>query len=214
MPELALWNNSVSNLRKPCGRRSFITRWSRLRRHARRTKTPSDGQSHSHFGHGIRPKAKERNVDGEASVHSLSLSPVSHSQKADQPLSNSFFPKKKKIFFCWYGFEFKRSRAVKPRGRQKAKLFFFRRNPVKSDDNQKQNFYVHHSTDPQSDVARALGWAAIYVQDFDAPCVLQFAWISALCCALHRSTSQVIHRSGSFLKIIFIFFSFLRQAEK
>ena len=124
MPELALWNNSVSNLRKPCGRRSFITRWSRLRRHARRTKTPSDGQSHSHFGHGIRPKAKERNVDGEASVHSLSLSPVSHSQKADQPLSNSFFPKKKKIFFCWYGFEFKRSRAVKPRGRQKAKLFF------------------------------------------------------------------------------------------
>ena len=62
------------------------------------------------------------------------------------------------------------------------------------------NFYVHHSTDPQSDVARALGWAAIYVQDFDAPCVLQFAWISALCCALHRSTSQVIHRSGSFIK--------------
>ena len=41
-------------------------------------------------------------------------------------------------------------------------------------------------------------WAAIYVQDFDAPCVLQFAWISALCCALHRSTSQVIHRSGSY----------------
>merc|ERR1711911_357368 len=101
---------------------------SQLRRHARRTKTPSDGQSHSHFDHGIRPKAKkkESNVDGEASVHSLSLSrsPVSHSQKADQPLSNSFFPKKKKIFFCWYGFEFKRSRALKPRGRQKAKLFF------------------------------------------------------------------------------------------
>lgn len=55
-----------------------------------------------------------------------------------------------------------------------------------------------HSTDPQSDVARARSWAAIYVQDFDAPCVLQFAWISALCCALHRSTSQVIHRSGSY----------------
>ena len=55
------------------------------------------------------------------------------------------------------------------------------------------------STDPQSDVARARSWAAIYVQDFDAPCVLQFAWISALCCALHRSTSLVIHRSGSYL---------------
>ena len=128
MPELALWNNSVSNLRKPCGRRSFITRWSRLRRHARRTKTPSDGQSHSHFDHGIRPKARKKKR-GTSTVKplctlSLSLSPVSHSQKADQPLSNSFFPKKKKIFFCWYGFEFKRSRAVKPRGRQKAKLFF------------------------------------------------------------------------------------------
>ena len=57
---------------------------------------------------------------------------------------------------------------------------------------------VQHSTDPQSDVARARSWAAIYVQDFDAPCVLQFAWISALCCALHRSTSLVIHRSGSY----------------
>lgn len=48
-------------------------------------------------------------------------------------------------------------------------------------------------------MARARSWAAIYVQDFDAPCVLQFAWISALCCALHRSTSLVIHRSGSYL---------------
>lgn len=47
-------------------------------------------------------------------------------------------------------------------------------------------------------MARARSWAAIYVQDFDAPCVLQFAWISALCCALHRSTSLVIHRSGSY----------------
>lgn len=60
------------------------------------------------------------------------------------------------------------------------------------------SLFVHHSTDPQSDVARARSWAAIYVQDFDAPCVLQFAWISALCCALHRSTSLVIHRSGSY----------------
>lgn len=59
-------------------------------------------------------------------------------------------------------------------------------------------FIRSSSTDPQSDVARARSWAAICVQDFDAPCVLQFAWISALCCALHRSTSQVIHRSGSY----------------
>lgn len=64
----------------------------------------------------------------------------------------------------------------------------------------KKSLFVHHSTDPQSDVARARSWAAIYVQDFDAPCVLQFAWISALCCALHRSTSLVIHRSGSYIK--------------
>ncbi len=41
------------------------------------------------------------------------------------------------------------------------------------------------------------GWAAIYVQDIDAPCVLRFAWIHALCCALHRSTSRVIHRPRS-----------------
>lgn len=61
------------------------------------------------------------------------------------------------------------------------------------------------STDPQSDVARARSWAAIYVQDFDAPCVLQFAWFSALCCALHRSTSQVIHRSGSYIHLFCAF---------
>jgi hypothetical protein len=66
------------------------------------------------------------------------------------------------------------------------------------------NAYRSLSTDPQSDVARARSWAAIYVQDFDAPCVLQFAWISALCCALHRSTSQVIHRSGSYISFVLI----------
>lgn len=80
--------------------------------------------------------------------------------------------------------QFKASRAMKPRGTQKSRTIKFSS--------------VHHSTDPQSDVARARSWAAIYVQDFDAPCVLQFAWISALCCALHRSTSLVIHRSGSY----------------
>ena len=72
---------------------------------------------------------------------------------------------------------------------------------------QDKTAFVHQSTDPQSDVARARSWAAIYVQDFDAPCVLQFAWISALCCALHRSTSQVIHRSGSYIMTqLYLFF--------
>lgn len=67
------------------------------------------------------------------------------------------------------------------------------------DGKPRHNSCVHISTDPQSDVARARSWAAICVQDFDAPCVLQFAWVNALCCALHRSTSQVIHRSGSYI---------------
>ena len=116
-----------------------------------------------------------------------------------------FFRRKRKFSFVGTGLNLS-DRGRWSRAAARKQSCFLRRNPVKSDDNQKQNFYVHHSTDPQSDVARALGWAAIYVQDFDAPCVLQFAWISALCCALHRSTSQVIHRSGSFLKIIFIFF--------
>jgi len=73
--------------------------------------------------------------------------------------------------------------------------------------------FVHQSTDPQSDVARARSWAAIYVQDFDAPCVLQFAWISALCCALHRSTSQVIHRSGSYIYIFVVRFLSLSPSQ-
>lgn len=63
-------------------------------------------------------------------------------------------------------------------------------------------------------MARARSWAAIYVQDFDAPCVLQFAWISALCCALHRSTSLVIHRSGSYKNDILRFVSFLRSLDR
>jgi hypothetical protein len=88
---------------------------------------------------------------------------------------------------------FKASRAMKPRGTQTSRLHFL------SMKGEKKASAVHHSTDPQSDVARARSWAAIYVQDFDAPCVLQFAWISALCCALHRSTSLVIHRSGSYI---------------
>ena len=70
---------------------------------------------------------------------------------------------------------------------------------------------VHHINRPSVRCGPSkLGWAAICVQDFDAPCVLQFAWISALCCALHRSTSLVIHRSGSYFKTLF-FRSFLRN---
>ena len=84
--------------------------------------------------------------------------------------------------------------------------------PIKEE--KKTSLFVHHSTDPQSDVARARSWAAIYVQDFDAPCVLQFAWISALCCALHRSTSLVIHRSGSYKNDILRFVSFLRSLDR
>jgi hypothetical protein len=95
---------------------------------------------------------------------------------------------------CKPHFQFEESRARRPRGSHikvdKASL--------KQAQNTTHLFVRSISTDPQSDVARARSWAAIYVQDFDAPCVLQFAWISALCCALHRSTSQVIHRSGSY----------------
>ena len=76
---------------------------------------------------------------------------------------------------------------------------------------QTQNPSVHHINRPSVRCGPSkLGWAAICVQDFDAPCVLQFAWISALCCALHRSTSLVIHRSGSYFKTLF-FRSFLRN---
>ncbi len=111
-------------------------------------------------------------------------------------------------------FVFEASRAMKPRGthtseirrritgerapRSRSEYTPTTRSTAHSRTEQSKVSFVHHSTDPQSDVARARSWAAIYVQDFDAPCVLQFAWISALCCALHRSTSQVIHRSGSY----------------
>jgi hypothetical protein len=43
-------------------------------------------------------------------------------------------------------------------------------------------------------VASGLPEAAICVQDIDVQCVLQFTLINAAGCALHRHTSQVIHR--------------------
>lgn len=39
---------------------------------------------------------------------------------------------------------------------------------------------------------------AICVQDIDDQCVLQITLVHALCCALHRLASQVIHRIGLF----------------
>jgi hypothetical protein len=83
--------------------------------------------------------------------------------------------------------------ALKPHGPQKAKPFL--------PESKKAFTFIIQPTLSQM-WPEQLGWAAIYVQDFDAPCVMQFAWISALCCALHRSTSQVIHRSGSFFKFV------------
>lgn len=49
-------------------------------------------------------------------------------------------------------------------------------------------------TDPETGVASGWPEAAICVQDFDVQCVLQFTLINAAGCALHRHTSQVIHR--------------------
>lgn len=50
------------------------------------------------------------------------------------------------------------------------------------------------STDPETGVASGLPEAAICVQGFDVQCVLQFTLLNAAGCALHRHTSQVIHR--------------------
>lgn len=50
------------------------------------------------------------------------------------------------------------------------------------------------STDPETGLAPGGPEAATCVQDLDAQCVLQFTLIIAAGCALHRSTSRVIHR--------------------
>ena len=47
--------------------------------------------------------------------------------------------------------------------------------------------------------------AAICVQGVDVQCVLQFTLIHAASCALHRRTSQVIHRSKLFSTFVFAF---------
>jgi len=43
---------------------------------------------------------------------------------------------------------------------------------------------------------------AICVQDVDDQCVLQITLIHAVCCALHRLASQVIHRIGLYLCLL------------
>ena len=49
--------------------------------------------------------------------------------------------------------------------------------------------------DPQANVAPGIPEAAICVQVIAAQYILQFAIVIALCCALHRFVSRVIHRS-------------------
>jgi hypothetical protein len=45
---------------------------------------------------------------------------------------------------------------------------------------------------------------AICVQDIDDQCVLQITLVHAVCCALHRLASQVIHRIGLYLCFIIV----------
>ena len=49
--------------------------------------------------------------------------------------------------------------------------------------------------DPQANVVPGIPETAICVQVIAAQYILQFAIVIALCCALHRSASRVIHRS-------------------
>ena len=60
--------------------------------------------------------------------------------------------------------------------------------------------------DPQANVVPGIPETAICVQDIAALYILQFAIVIALCCALHRSASRVIHRSEWFRQF-FIFSS-------
>lgn len=64
-----------------------------------------------------------------------------------------------------------------------------------------------HNVDPQANVAPGIPEAAICVQVIAAQYILQFAIVIALCCALHRSASRVIHRSECFYNFLFQHFS-------
>lgn len=59
--------------------------------------------------------------------------------------------------------------------------------------------------DPQANVVPGIPETAICVQVIAALYILQFAIVIALCCALHRSASRVIHRSEWFLYSSFWF---------
>ena len=99
------------------------------KRHARRTKTPSDG--HSFFPRFEKHKAKRAQFDRQRSnAHNQNVSPVFR-RKSDRresttvilsSLALSSGGRSNVVFNYWYGFEFKGSRAMKPHGPQKAKL--------------------------------------------------------------------------------------------
>ena len=55
--------------------------------------------------------------------------------------------------------------------------------------------FILFNVDPQANVAPGIPEAAICVQVIAAQYILQFAIVIALCCALHRFASRVIHRS-------------------
>ena len=55
------------------------------------------------------------------------------------------------------------------------------------------------NTDPQTGVVTEESVTAICVQDIDDQCVLQITLIHAVCCALHRLASLVVHRIGLYL---------------
>lgn len=67
-----------------------------------------------------------------------------------------------------------------------------------------------HIVDPQANVAPGIPEAAICVQVIAAQYILQFAIVIALCCALHRSASRVIHRSECFNNFLFCKFIYLK----
>lgn len=68
-----------------------------------------------------------------------------------------------------------------------------------------------HIVDPQANVAPGIPEAAICVQVIAAQYILQFAIVIALCCALHRSASRVIHRSECFINFFIIRFNYLKM---
>lgn len=68
---------------------------------------------------------------------------------------------------------------------------------------QQQQRLLSLIVDPQANVVPGIPETAICVQDIAAQYILQFAIVIALCCALHRSASRVIHRSEWFNKFSF-----------